>query len=239
MPALIDDPSSARIPSPPTAHAPNITARVITLRNSQVATILPFHSQDSVPPPLLAHLCATFNAEIEAGDTYPMLSGMTLDAFSAYWLQNFAAIMLLGDFSHASPSSITSAITAGNVEDLCMGTFYIKPNYPGRSSHICNGGFLVSPAHRGFGVGRLLGEAYIAYAPQLGYEYSVFNLVYETNVASMRIWDALGFERIGRVPGAGRLRSWPGRKVDAVVYGRGFGEVDGERPSGEPEVAGV
>lgn len=29
-----------------------------------------------------------------------------------------------------------------------------------------------------------------------GYTYSVFNLVYETNVASCRIWDSLGFERI-------------------------------------------
>jgi hypothetical protein len=52
-----------------------------------------------------------------------------------------------------------------------------------------------------------------------GYTYSVFNLVYETNVASCRIWDALGFKRIGRVKGCGRLKShsFP---VDAIIYGR-------------------
>lgn len=56
-----------------------------------------------------------------------------------------------------------------------------------------------------------------------GYTYSVFNLVYETNVASCRIWDALGFKRIGRVPGCGNLRSYPGQLVDAIIYGRDLG----------------
>ena len=53
-----------------------------------------------------------------------------------------------------------------------------------------------------------------------GYEYSVFYLVYDTNVASIKIWDGLGFERIGRVKGCGKLKSYPGRKVDAIIFGR-------------------
>lgn len=48
----------------------------------------------------------------------------------------------------------------------------------------------------------------------------MFNLVFETNVASLRIWDGLGFERIGRVKGAARLRSYPGRMVDAFMIGK-------------------
>lgn len=63
-----------------------------------------------------------------------------------------------------------------------------------------------------------------------GYTYSVFNLVYENNVASCRIWDALGFKRIGKVPGAGRLRSYPDQLVDAIIYGRDLG------PEGEDSV---
>lgn len=55
----------------------------------------------------------------------------------------------------------------------------------------------------------------------------MFNLVYESNVASCRIWDALGFKRIGKVPGAGRLRSNPGQYVDAIIYGRDLG-IEGE-----------
>lgn len=60
-----------------------------------------------------------------------------------------------------------------------------------------------------------------------GYTYAVFNLVYESNVASCRLWDSLGFKRIGRVPGGGRLKSQPGEFVDAIIYGRGL-SLDGE-----------
>lgn len=56
-----------------------------------------------------------------------------------------------------------------------------------------------------------------------GYTYSVFNLVYETNVASCRIWDALGFKRIGRVKGCGNLKSHPDQLIDAIIYGRDLG----------------
>ena len=30
-----------------------------------------------------------------------------------------------------------------------LGCFYIKPNFPGRCAHICNGGFIVNPNYRG------------------------------------------------------------------------------------------
>ena len=47
--------------------------------------------------------------------------------------------------------------------------------------------------------------------------------MYETNVASCRIWDALGFKRIGRIPACGNLRSSPEGLVEAIVYGRSLG----------------
>lgn len=45
-------------------------------------------------------------------------------------------------------------------------------------------------------------------------------------MASCRIWDALGFKRIGRVKGCGNLKSYPGELVDAIIYGRGLGQED-------------
>jgi hypothetical protein len=41
-------------------------------------------------------------------------------------------------------------------------------------------------------------------------------------VASCRIWDALGFKKIGRVKGCGHLRSYD-YPVDALIYGRELG----------------
>ncbi|KAI4111452.1 MAG: hypothetical protein LQ339_000651 [Xanthoria mediterranea] len=234
---MLDDPTAPNLyrtsgaPPYPTPSdpqiPPSITPRQVTLRDRiTIASLIPFSDPDDVPRSLLNYLCSQLNREIEKGDTYPMISAMPLSTFGPYWFQNFAAIMILGEVQ-----SIEDVVRLENSGtdwgEVCLGSFYVKPNYPGRSSHICNGGFLVTEAARNRGVGRLMGEGYLEWAPKLGYTYSVFNLVYETNVASCRIWDALGFKRIGRIKGCGNLRSYPDGFVDAIIYGRDLGP-DGE-----------
>lgn len=81
-----------------------------------------------------------------------------------------------------------------------------KPNYPGRSSHLCNAGFVVPPSHRGLGLGGVAALSFLHYAPRCGYQGSVFNLVYANNEASVRIWERLGFTRVGKIPKAGLLQ---------------------------------
>ncbi|RCI17347.1 hypothetical protein L249_3134 [Ophiocordyceps polyrhachis-furcata BCC 54312] len=221
MPAMLDDPARPAIrqwPSSENMPGPLPKARCVTLRDGHTkATILPFTSPDRVPASLLEFLCDQFNKEIEAGDTYPMVDAMTVAAFGEYWFQTFAAIMLLGVLDDVNASSNDDV---DYWSDLCLGSYYVKPNYPGRSSHVCNAGFLVAEGARNRGVGRLLGESYVDWAPKLGFSYSVFNLVYESNLASIRIWDQLGFKPIGRVRGCGRLKSYPDKLVDAIIYGR-------------------
>ncbi|KAG7417292.1 hypothetical protein LZL87_001026 [Fusarium oxysporum] len=234
MPAMLDDPASPtiyRVSGQPPYPDPNnpglpaeMTPRQVTLRDRQtVATIVPFSSKHQVPESLIAYLCDQINKEIEGGDTYPMMDPFAADKFGSYWFQNFGAIMLLGDVERAE-----DVVEGKDWSRECLGSFYIKPNYPGRSSHVCNAGFLVTDASRNRGVGRLMGEAYLDWAPKLGYTYSVFNLVYETNVASCRIWDALGFKRIGRVKGCGNLRSYPNQLIDAIIYGRDLSPRESE-----------
>jgi GNAT superfamily N-acetyltransferase len=234
MPAMLDDPASPTIyrvsgqppyPDPSSPGFPaDIIPRQVTLRDRQtVATIVPFASKHQVPESLIAYLCDQINKEIEGGDTYPMMEPFAADKFGSYWFRNFGAIMLLGNVERAE-----DVVEGKDWSRECLGSFYIKPNYPGRSSHVCNAGFLVTDAARNRGVGRLMGEAYLDWAPRLGYTYSVFNLVYETNVASCRIWDALGFKRIGRVKGCGNLRSYPGQLIDAIIYGRDLSPRESE-----------
>jgi len=50
-----------------------------------------------------------------------------------------------------------------------------------------------------------MGLAFIQIAPLLGYKASMFNLVFENNIASVHLWRSLGFTEIGRVPNAGYL----------------------------------
>jgi ribosomal protein S18 acetylase RimI-like enzyme len=65
---------------------------------------------------------------------------------------------------------------------------------------------MVNPRHRGLGLGGIMGKAFLKVVPLIGYKASMFNLVFESNVASIKLWRRLGFKEIGRVPNAGRLR---------------------------------
>ncbi len=109
-----------------------------------------------------------------------------------------------------------------------IGCFYVKPNFPERSAHVANGGFITRPGWRRRGVGRLMGEAFVRVAPDLGYRAALFNLVYRCNVASARLWRKLGFVVVGTVPGVGRLRG-ERELVDADMYYMDFAASRGGR----------
>lgn len=177
MPALLEDPTAPTIfrtvgQGPfPTATNPQIPSsifpRPVTLRDRvTIATLIPFFSPDAVPPRLLAYLSDCFSKEIEDGNTYPMLNPLPLEAFGPYWFGNFGAIMVLGDIGGIEAATEMER-NGADWNKLCLGSFYIKPNYPGRSSHVCNGGFLVTPAARNKGVGKSMGQCYLDWAPQL------------------------------------------------------------------------
>lgn len=176
MPAMLDDPTAPAIyrvsgePPFPTPGAPlpaDITPRRVTLRDRvTTATLIPFSSPEQVPLSLISYLCDQLAKEIEKGDTYPMITPLPLESFGPYWFANFGAVMLLGDVK--DDAEVRKMGDEGaNWEKQCLGSFYIKPNYPGRSSHVCNAGFLTTDASRNRGVGRLMGESYIQWAPKL------------------------------------------------------------------------
>ncbi|THH12727.1 hypothetical protein EW146_g7423 [Bondarzewia mesenterica] len=186
-------------------------------------------------PGLLQFTHRIFSGEVASGTSYPQEASIgeyTREVFEAYfWAADvFIAIGRTGDVGENTddgPTAVEGGILQsqnGRSWDECLvGFYYVKPNYPGRSSHICNGGFVIPSAHRKFGYGKTLGKSYLHYAPKLGYKASVFNLVYTTNIGSMKIWDSLGFTRAGLIPRAGRLRRSDGQGeewVDAIVYYR-------------------
>jgi GNAT superfamily N-acetyltransferase len=164
MPAMLDDPTSPPILHKVDEAAHNLTPEHVTLKDgTTTATILPFTSLSQVPPSLVAFLHAQLSAEIEGGDTYPMLDALPLDKFGPYWFGVFGAVMLEGDFQTTEEVKELEA----DWSKMCLGSFYTKPNYPGRSSHVCNAGFLVTSAARNKGVGKLLGKQYLKWAPKL------------------------------------------------------------------------
>ncbi|MBD2359273.1 GNAT family N-acetyltransferase [Tolypothrix sp. FACHB-123] len=158
---------------------------------------------------------ALLNLVILEGKTYPQKQPLSPAEFAAYWLNQDAFVVRA-----VEPG------TTHKPKDI-LGAFYLKPNFPGRCSHICNAGFIVQPEARGQGIGRLMGESMLAmsgdkaqnaYAAQLGYEAVMFNLVFETNIPSINLWQTLGFERIGRIPQAAKLAD--GQAVGALMMYR-------------------
>lgn len=189
-------------------------------KNDQLVTLFPVHDGNTVPKNLLIAMLNEYNTVIEEGRTYPYTDQIhDIDAFVKHWFSAFVAILVEGEHKE-----LDKELTVDQWQNTYLGNFYVKPNYAGRCSHACNGGFLVNFEKRGLGLGKELGGKYLDWAPKLGYVYSVFNLVFETNVASLRIWDSLGFERIGYVKNVAVLKG-EDRFVGAHVYGKDLVEI--------------
>ncbi|KAL3471891.1 putative acetyltransferase, GNAT family [Aspergillus californicus] len=223
MPSILEDPSTT-VAAPPSMTVslktnPNAFQPLKTiLRSGTPVTLYPITTgPSSLHPSLLHFLHREFSAEIEKGCTYPMEEVMDFERFTEYWFGLFAVVAVLDPEGETHGEGGLSK--ERDWEKECLGTFYIKPNYPGRCSHVCNAGFLTTDAARNRGVGIVMGKAYLQFAPLLGYKYSVFNLVFENNVASVKIWEKLGFRVIGRVPGAARLANSEDL-IDALIIGK-------------------
>jgi L-amino acid N-acyltransferase YncA len=126
-----------------------------------------------------------FAAIVAAGETYAFPADLTLETARPWWMEQ--------------PPGLTVVAVEG---DVVLGSAKMGPNRPARGSHVATASFMVSPAARGLGVGRGLGEYAIRWATEAGYHAMQFNAVVDTNVAAVRLWETLGFETVGIVPEA-------------------------------------
>jgi L-amino acid N-acyltransferase YncA len=127
-----------------------------------------------------------FQAVIAPGDTYVFDPQMPREEALAYWMHPDARTYVLETDGHV------------------VGTYILKPNQPNLGAHVANAAFMVLPAARGSGVGRRMSGHCLAEARRLGYRAMQFNVVVSTNEAAVRLWQQLGFEIVGTLPGAFR-----------------------------------
>lgn len=90
------------------------------------------------------------------------------------------------------------------IDGQFAGTYYVRPNQPGRGNHVANAGYMTSPTFRGRGLARAMCEHSLDVARQLGFTAMQFNFVVATNTAAVKVWEACGFAVVGRLPGAFR-----------------------------------
>lgn len=141
---------------------------------------------------------------VDEGNSYPHDRFPDQDDFMDYWFRG--------------KCTVAAYVPGRDSAAGMVGAFYLKPNWPGRAGHVANAGFIVAPDWRNKGLGRLLGETMLAYAKQLGYRSVIFNLVFSENVVARRLWEQLGFEKLGMIPGA--VRKNDGTYQDAMVMFR-------------------
>jgi len=126
-----------------------------------------------------------FRDIVTEGETYAYTDDITAEQAQDLWTPG--------------PDGFTAVAIDG---DEVMGAALMQPNRPGRGSHVATASFMVSPAARGHGVGRQLGEYALGWAKDAGFRAMQFNAVVDTNSAAVRLWESLGFDTIGVVPEA-------------------------------------
>jgi len=85
-----------------------------------------------------------------------------------------------------------------------VGTYFVRPNQPGRGNHVANAGYIVANSARGRGIASAMCEHSLDTARQLGFAAMQFNFVVSTNASAIRVWEKYGFAVVGRLPGAFR-----------------------------------
>jgi L-amino acid N-acyltransferase YncA len=125
-----------------------------------------------------------FQGVVEAGSLFPYESSS---------LQDFHQLFLKGKVYVCRSSSRE-----------VVGGFYIRPNFPGRSSHIANAAYMLGESYRNRGIGSLLIKASLLLAKELGFQAMQYNMVLSQNRIAVRLYQKLGFQIIGTLPEAVR-----------------------------------
>lgn len=127
---------------------------------------------------------AILEPTIRTGETYTLPVDMARDEALAYWF--------------GPQHEVFAAIEKAQV----LGTYFLQPNQQGGGSHVGNCGYITAPWATGRGVGRAMCAHSIERARERGFRAMQFNFVVSTNEPAVHLWRSLGFEIVGRLPGA-------------------------------------
>ncbi|MBY3108278.1 GNAT family N-acetyltransferase [Rhizobium laguerreae] len=120
---------------------------------------------------------------IRAGETYALDRDLAEADALAYWM---------------GPDRETFV---AEEDGVILGTYYIKANQAGGGRHVCNCGYMTDAAASGRGVARLMHEHSLEHARSRGFRAMQFNFVVSSNERAVALWQSLGFDTVGRLPG--------------------------------------
>jgi ribosomal protein S18 acetylase RimI-like enzyme len=152
-------------------------------------------------------LRALYEVIVKEGVSYPHDQILDEEGFRDYWVTGKFTVVACAKNCYKKDD-----------EQAIAGAFYLKPNWPGRASHVANAGFIVAPSWRRRGLARLLATTMLDCAKAQGYRSVLFNLVFAENHAARSLWRQLGFEEMARLPSV--VRKDDGTYQDALIMFR-------------------
>lgn len=97
-----------------------------------------------------------------------------------------------------------------------IGLYILHPNNVGRCGHIGNASYAVAAGLRGKGIGEMLVRHSIEKCAELGFRILQFNAVVASNTAALKLYEKLGFTRLGTIPGGFRMND--GTYADIIPH---------------------
>ena len=147
----------------------------------------------------LAALTAIWNEVVDEGVAFPQEERLTPDAGAAFFAQQ--------TYTAVAEDSETGAI---------CGLYILHPNNVGRCGHICNASYAVAAASQGLHIGEKLVLDCLAQGRRHGFSVLQFNAVVATNLHARHLYERLGFQQLGVIPGGFRMKD--GHYEDICPY---------------------
>ncbi|MDO5350601.1 MAG: N-acetyltransferase [Lachnospiraceae bacterium] len=147
----------------------------------------------------LPEMIRIWNEVVEDGIAFPQEELLTLETGREFF----------------GSQTYTGVAQDKETEEIC-GLYILHPNNVGRCGHICNASYAVGKALRGRHIGELLVTDCLEQGKAHGFRVLQFNAVVRTNTSARHLYEKLGFQQLGVIPGGFRMKD--GHYEDICPY---------------------
>ena len=132
----------------------------------------------------VSQMAEVWNEVVEEGIAFPQLDILTEKTGAVF-------------FGEQTYCGVAEDVETGRL----LGLYILHPNNVGRCGHICNASYAVRKETRGQHIGEMLVKDCLRQGRKEGFRILQFNAVVKTNVVARKLYEKLGFEQLGTIPG--------------------------------------